>query len=154
MQSMYDVLGVEPTAEPAQLKAAYRALALQSHPDKAAAASPESASHFLLVQRAWEVLRDPSLRAVHDRELALEAMRAVMTFQDELDLDEMDEDEGAFVAWCRCGSQYSLATSEVVAVQSSIAIPCLSCSNHILVYVREKHRERARQVQPAGASGA
>ncbi|KAG1665114.1 hypothetical protein FOA52_007805 [Chlamydomonas sp. UWO 241] len=45
---------------------------------------------FRDVQRAWEVLRDPQLRAVHDRELALAELRSVLSFQDELEVDEME----------------------------------------------------------------
>ena len=52
----YEVLGVEPTADSAELKRAFAAAAKTHHPDK----SEGTPSAFLRVQRAYEVLRDAS----------------------------------------------------------------------------------------------
>lgn len=40
-----------------------------------------------------QVLRDPHLRVLHDRELLLQDMRSTMMYQDELEVEEMDQDE-------------------------------------------------------------
>ena len=60
----YDNLKVARTAPPAVIKAAYRALAQQYHPD--VNKDPDSARVMQLINRAYEVLSDPNLRAEHD----------------------------------------------------------------------------------------
>jgi len=61
----YDVLGVDPGATHAEIRAAYRRLARRYHPDSGAEeADPR---RFQLVQEAWEVLSDPQRRAAYDR---------------------------------------------------------------------------------------
>jgi len=58
----YQVLGVAPTASGAEIKAAYRALVKQHHPD---AGGDEHT--ILALNAAWEVLGDAQRRAQHDR---------------------------------------------------------------------------------------
>ena len=58
----YQVLGVTVTATAAELKAAYRALVKQHHPD---AGGDEH--RILELNAAWEVLGDAQRRADHDR---------------------------------------------------------------------------------------
>lgn len=60
----YDNLKVVRTAPPAVIKAAYRALAQQYHPD--VNKDPDATRIMRLVNRAYEVLSDPILRAEHD----------------------------------------------------------------------------------------
>eukprot|EP00930_Biecheleria_cincta_P064299 TRINITY_DN4985_c0_g1_i1.p1 TRINITY_DN4985_c0_g1~~TRINITY_DN4985_c0_g1_i1.p1 ORF type:complete len:584 (-),score=136.06 TRINITY_DN4985_c0_g1_i1:46-1689(-) len=62
----YDTLGVQRTATPAQIHAAYRRRALATHPDKGG--SPED---FRRVVAAFEELADPSRRAAYDRRLTM-----------------------------------------------------------------------------------
>lgn len=59
---LYDELGIAPTANDAEILAAGRARAKQTHPD--AGGSPEA---FDRVQKALQVLRDPTRRAKYDR---------------------------------------------------------------------------------------
>eukprot|EP01062_Namystynia_karyoxenos_P001702 TRINITY_DN10587_c0_g1_i1.p2 TRINITY_DN10587_c0_g1~~TRINITY_DN10587_c0_g1_i1.p2 ORF type:complete len:313 (+),score=92.17 TRINITY_DN10587_c0_g1_i1:79-939(+) len=61
----YAVLGVKKTASPADIKKAYRRLALVLHPDKCGSAAAEEA--FKKVSRAWDVLSDPEKREDYDR---------------------------------------------------------------------------------------
>ncbi|NDC15369.1 MAG: J domain-containing protein, partial [Synechococcaceae bacterium WB9_2_170] len=61
-QDPYRVLGIAPTASAAEIKAAYRTLVKQHHPD---AGGDEHT--ILALNAAWEVLGDPQRRADHDR---------------------------------------------------------------------------------------
>ncbi|WP_150306495.1 J domain-containing protein [Planctomonas psychrotolerans] len=58
----YEVLGVAPSAEPEQLRRAYRRLLRDTHPDTGG-----SAVRFHAVQAAWELVGDPLSRAAYDR---------------------------------------------------------------------------------------
>ena len=63
----YAVLGVESTASPAEIKAAYRKQALRSHPDRAPAhEKDEATTRFKTVAEAYEVLSDERRRWEYD----------------------------------------------------------------------------------------
>jgi curved DNA-binding protein CbpA len=70
----YATLGLLPTTAPEVIRAAYKAHALICHPDKTLhLAAGERASHsaaFNKVQAAYDVLGNPSLKAVYDAELS------------------------------------------------------------------------------------
>ncbi|CAE7422489.1 dnaJ [Symbiodinium natans] len=63
-QTLYNVLGVSRQADNAQIRQAYRHLALATHPDKGG-----SADEFLKVVEAFEVLSDAQKRATYDEDL-------------------------------------------------------------------------------------
>ena len=69
----YAVLGVSPDASEAEIRAAYRRAAFESHPDTAGGGGggQQGARRFHLVQEAWGVLRDAGRRAQYDRMRAL-----------------------------------------------------------------------------------
>ena len=71
MPTFYEVLRVSPDASAAQIKAAFRARAKETHPDLLVDASKAAAdgADFKLVQRAYEVLRDRGSRAAYDASL-------------------------------------------------------------------------------------
>jgi diphthamide biosynthesis protein 4 len=119
----YEVLGVAPTASAAQVRAAYQAAALASHPDKAGCTG---AARFQWVQRAWEVLREERSRAEYDTARGTELGHVSEEVRAE-DMDGAEEGEG--LRWaCRCGGAFTLP---VVAL-----IPCLGDgSNHVAVIV-------------------
>ncbi|GLC54964.1 hypothetical protein PLESTB_000925500 [Pleodorina starrii] len=145
----YEVLGINPSATIEQIKQAYHSAVLKHHPDKAAGLGPPSdpstdgqgqaasTDTFQLVQSAWEVLRDADRRAAYDSLLCLRELQTPMTYQDELDMGDMDAEDcdgGArlFTYPCRCGDVYALYEAEL-AGRSSMVVPCRSCSNHVLV---------------------
>ncbi|KAF8634578.1 hypothetical protein AX17_004168 [Amanita inopinata Kibby_2008] len=60
----YEILGVQKDCEEADIKRAYRKLALALHPDKNGAPGADEA--FKMVSKAFQVLSDPQKRAIHD----------------------------------------------------------------------------------------
>lgn len=61
----YETLGLNPDATPEEIKAAYRALAKQHHPDRNNN-SPESVTKTQEINAAYEILSDLSKRASYD----------------------------------------------------------------------------------------
>tara|TARA_Y100001935_G_C17205114_1_gene457129 strand:- start:109 stop:912 length:804 start_codon:yes stop_codon:yes gene_type:complete len=57
----YNTLGVNRTATDSEIKAAYRKLAMQYHPDKGG-----DANRFARINEAYEVLKDPQRRSQYD----------------------------------------------------------------------------------------
>jgi molecular chaperone DnaJ len=65
-QDYYDLLGVQRGADDAAIKAAYRRLAKEHHPDTKNGCK-ESEAHFKAINEAYDVLKDPQKRAAYDR---------------------------------------------------------------------------------------
>ncbi|TKW11638.1 hypothetical protein SEVIR_6G245000v4 [Setaria viridis] len=64
--TLYDVLGLRAGATVREIKAAYRRLARERHPDVAGAA-PGAAAEFVRLHDAYATLSDPDSRARYDR---------------------------------------------------------------------------------------
>lgn len=62
----YDVLGIVRTASPEEIKAAFRKLASQHHPDKNPD-DPGASTRFKEISLAYQVLSDPQRRSLYDR---------------------------------------------------------------------------------------
>ncbi len=65
-QDYYDLLGVGRAADDASIKAAYRKLAKEHHPDRKNGCK-ESEARFKAINEAYDVLKDPQKRAAYDR---------------------------------------------------------------------------------------
>ncbi len=65
MKDFYEVLGVSKSATAAEIKSAYRKLALQWHPDKNK--SPEAEAKFKEINNAYSVLSDEKKRQMYDQ---------------------------------------------------------------------------------------
>lgn len=61
MKNYYDILGVKSTAEPDEIKRAYRKLASQHHPDKGG-----DVAKFQEIEEAYRTLSDPQKRQQYD----------------------------------------------------------------------------------------
>lgn len=61
----YEVLGISPLATQEEIRRAYRALVRRYHPDSGT--DEASATRFLEVHRAYELLSDPARRQAYDR---------------------------------------------------------------------------------------
>ncbi|MBI1200497.1 MAG: molecular chaperone DnaJ [Phenylobacterium sp.] len=66
MRDYYEILGVNRGCDEAALKAAFRKLAMEHHPDRNGGCE-EAAGRFKEVNEAYSVLSDPQKRAAYDR---------------------------------------------------------------------------------------
>jgi len=64
METHYDILGLSPNAAPDEIRAAYRRLAKEYHPD--INHDPDAGERFIAIQQAYETLIDPDARARYD----------------------------------------------------------------------------------------
>lgn len=71
--SLYDILEVSPKARPAVIRAAYRCLVQQYHPDRNAG-DPQAADHMYRINQAYSVLADPLKRARYDEAMGVRAV--------------------------------------------------------------------------------
>lgn len=60
----YELMGVNPTADDSDLKAAFRVFAKRYHPDRA---GPEGEDFFMHIRAVFEALKDPTTRFAYDR---------------------------------------------------------------------------------------
>ncbi len=65
-QDYYDLLGLQRGADDAAIKAAYRRLAKECHPDRYNGCS-EKEARFKAINEAYDILKDPQKRAAYDR---------------------------------------------------------------------------------------
>ncbi|KAA0150305.1 hypothetical protein FNF27_04860 [Cafeteria roenbergensis] len=129
-QSLYDRLGVDPKATGEQLRVAYRALALELHPDKA---GDHARARFDAVQEAWERLRDEESRRKYDAELLHErstALRAsTQLAAEDCDIDEAEDGSVTLVAPCRCGACFRVPLVDVESAGArGLIVTCTDCS--------------------------
>jgi ubiquitin C-terminal hydrolase len=68
-KSYYEALGVPRTASAKAIRAAYRRLVLECHPDKFPQEAAKATALFQELQRAHDTLSDPKLKEAYDRKL-------------------------------------------------------------------------------------
>ncbi|XP_072972262.1 chaperone protein dnaJ 11, chloroplastic [Typha angustifolia] len=73
--TLYDVLGLQAGASGRDIKAAYRRLAREYHPDVVASERKnESTDEFIRIHAAYATLSDPDKRADYDRDMMVAAV--------------------------------------------------------------------------------
>ncbi|WOG87959.1 hypothetical protein DCAR_0207192 [Daucus carota subsp. sativus] len=158
----YDILGVKEGATYEEIRTRYRSSILNYHPDKLPKADGLSNSikmaddKFLEIQRAWEILGDPTSRAVYDIEL--QTLKQDTTTSEDISIEDLTiEYAGDLVELfyqCRCGDHFSIDSVELeemgyilsmdgdtVSLQTlnsysaSVVLPCGSCSLKIRLLI-------------------
>lgn len=64
-RTLYDVLGVKPTATPSQIRIAYHKLAKTYHPDR----NPEDATKMEEINNSYAVLKNPTRKSEYDQHM-------------------------------------------------------------------------------------
>ncbi|KAI4321528.1 hypothetical protein MLD38_034896 [Melastoma candidum] len=160
-ETFYDVLSVKESASYEEIRAQYKSLILDLHPDKLQASESGGAdqslgNRFLNVQRAWEVLSNAESRRHYDNELR--ASKDDLLVAEDVGLDDMMvEDSGEvlqFLYHCRCGDTFCIDSQEFEemgytllrnsneisirmsdASSATVIIPCGSCSLRVRLLV-------------------
>src|SRR4051795_3988883 len=65
-QDYYELLGIQRGADDASIKAAYRQMAKEHHPDRQNGCK-DAEARFKAINEAYDVLKDPQKRAAYDR---------------------------------------------------------------------------------------
>jgi curved DNA-binding protein CbpA len=132
----YDILNVSREASMEEIKASFRRLALEKHPDK----NPERYSSimdedFRRLQQAWECLRDS--RQSYDQELrrADDFLKAKVDSAIRLKLSDMEEavdeetDKTLYLFTCRCGEDIEVWHDALPKFDHSVFLrECPGCS--------------------------
>ncbi len=66
-EDFYKLLGVEKNASEAEIKKAYRKMAMKFHPDRNKEQPEKAEKQFKLVKEAYEILSDPQKRSAYDQ---------------------------------------------------------------------------------------
>lgn len=107
------------------IKKSYQNLLRNYHPDKKEIHA--DADTFLLVQKAWTVLRDPIKRKQYDAELTCQENLECLVYA-HLNLMDLqhNKDMDSFEYSCRCGGTYSVLASQLK--ENNIMVGCDECS--------------------------
>lgn len=114
-KSLYSILGVAVDAPDAVIKAAFRALAKQYHPDGDGAGKPEATAKFIELQDAYKILSDPKSRKEYDERTRLSDSQSFSQSEQQevhIDPDEIWRDvESRFPEINRIHAEFSLMSS-------------------------------------------
>lgn len=120
----YEVLLVTDAASQEEIKRSYQQLLLKYHPDKSV---NQKADKFVLINKAYEILKDPSSRKEYDSRRFQESTRCQMIIHDTVARTDFSYDEANKVHYyiCKCGGWYIM---EEAADENEYIICCDECS--------------------------
>eukprot|EP00048_Salpingoeca_helianthica_P010191 m.145845 g.145845 ORF g.145845 m.145845 type:complete len:145 (+) comp15032_c0_seq4:135-569(+) len=111
METHYEVLGLMPDCSAEDIRARYRLLSKELHPDKAGEHGTE---RFVRVSEAYRVLMDPDLRAAYNASLLVLKHRCERLVEREVDLDSMEDGgDGWYWLGCRCGQRVGISEADM-----------------------------------------
>ncbi len=139
--NLYSTLGIPSDADAAEVRKAYRRLAMQHHPDKNPN-DPEAVERFRAVQAAYDVLSDPEQRRIYDGQqvsfefsssvqiepyLHVEVEAALLSLNEEIEVRFAFPSEGRFFKrgsmpdWAVCeGPTFSHRMSEETGTRETV----------------------------------
>ncbi|OLL23786.1 Diphthamide biosynthesis protein 4 [Neolecta irregularis DAH-3] len=120
--SYYQILSISKEFAPEDLKKAYHAALLASHPDK----TQKSKDSIDAIKQAYCVLSSPNLRKQYDTKISKDDK-----FHNIIDLDDMIYDNGIFSYPCRCSGKYEITEEELEDGRDVVG--CIGCSLWIRV---------------------
>lgn len=137
----YNILGCDSSATYDEIRRGYQELVRQNHPDKQKEKNSGSKAiadcqAFILIDKAWKVLRDNNLRREYDRFLLQHTIDNVSVIYAELKLDELHFEQEIAKFTCRCGSEIEISREDFLAQteeQDKLYFGCNECSNTISV---------------------
>lgn len=132
----YKILECDSNASLSELKRKYQELILIYHPDK----QTDKSEHFLLIDEAWKVLRDPEQRRIYDARLLQTHFNEQPLLFDTLTLSDLEEHQDANLGIiysypCRCGGTYKISPSDISS--GECLVNCEECS--LLILVRQNY---------------
>jgi diphthamide biosynthesis protein 4 len=128
----YRILGLDSGASYLDVKRAYQAALLATHPDKRRRTHGSDSSVTIdLVREAFAVLSNPEQRAAYDREMSASTMSRGPRPAQVLSLDEFVEERDRWTYACRCGGAFAITEAEMEA--GTHLIGCGSCSEAVWV---------------------
>ncbi|XP_077292928.1 dnaJ homolog subfamily C member 24-like [Arctopsyche grandis] len=135
MDTHYSILGCSDGSSFEEIKKRYQELALKYHPDKAIISNEQDREKFVLINQAWNVLREPDTRLKYDAELKhLESISNPLIYStvEVRDL-EYDKECNIYFYPCRCGSVYNIHKDELSPPE--YLLECNDCSFCLLIKV-------------------
>lgn len=127
-ENYYSVLGCNESATVDELKRRYQDLIKQYHPDKQSG-SEVSSDRFILINKAFNTLKDEHLRKEYDASLLAGDLDNNPLIFAELLKKDLKFVEGCSRFMCRCGNDIEIPEDIFVEV----IIECSECSNCILI---------------------
>ncbi|KAJ1267105.1 hypothetical protein BS78_07G030800 [Paspalum vaginatum] len=160
-KTLYEILSVGEDATHEEIRVAYKAAILNTHPDKAratveACVPSNEPQEFLSVQKAWEILSHPESRADYNKQL-LSSRQNIEIIASEIEVGDMiiesTADTVELLYPCRCGDYFSITSCELGdmgiliskdgevepqaadSVSASVVLGCGSCSLKIRLVI-------------------
>lgn len=123
----YEILELTKEANQEEIKKSYQQLLLKNHPDKSSN-QEEALNKYLLIDKAYKVLKDPSLRKEYDSIQFQESSRCNMIVHDTIEKSDFifNETEEIYYSICKCGGWYIL--DEEFDDEKELILCCDECS--------------------------